>query len=112
MDFYDEDIVEITSKGIMLEKEGKRYFIDFEVCDKKFKESYPEATFKCIGERDINAPVPFFRFYTTPETMLYFKKSNCLVEFFKAFKGTSCIRRFFRLHYLLIGYNWLTFDLC
>lgn len=49
--YTEDEIAEITSKGISL-KNGM--YIDFSVCAENFKETNPQSSGKCVGEREIS----------------------------------------------------------
>ena len=92
--YTEDEIAEITSKGILL-KNGM--FIDFSVCAENFKETNHQSSGKCVGERDIS--FWSFTFYPT---------RNKLIEFFSP---NNTLKRFHSLQNKVIYFGYTTYDL-
>lgn len=102
--YTEDEIAEITSKGILL-KNGM--FIDFSVCAENFKETNPQSSGKCVGEREIS--FLSFTFYATPKAiMIKFLPRNKLIEFFSP---NNTLKRFHSLQNKVIYFGYTTYDL-
>lgn len=102
--YREDEIAEITSKGISL-KNG--VFIDFSVCAENFKEANPQSSGKCVGEREISDWS--FTFYANPKPiMIKFLPRNKLIEFFSP---NNTLKRFHSLQNKVRDYGYTTYDL-
>lgn len=102
--FTEDEIVEITRKGISL-RNG--IFIDFSVCAENFKKANPKSSGKCVGEREITDWS--FTFYATPKPiMIKFTPRNKLFEFFSA---NDTIKRFHSLQRTINDFGYTTYDM-
>ncbi len=102
--YTEDEIAEITSKGILL-KNGM--FIDFSVCAENFKETNHQSSGKCVGEREIS--FLSFTFYANPKPiMIKFLPRNKLIEFFSP---NNTLKRFHSLQNKVIYFGYTTYDL-
>lgn len=102
--YSDDNIVEITSKGVSLKN---CTFIDFSVCAENFKKANPESSGKCVGEREITDLS--FTFYTNPKPiMIIFEPCNKLIEFLSMNKT---VKRFHSLQTKINNFGYSTLDI-
>lgn len=102
--YTEDEIAEITSKGILL-KNGM--FIDFSACAESFKETNHQSSGKCVGEREIS--FLSFTFYANPKPiMIKFLPRNKLIEFFSP---NNTLKRFHSLQNKVIYFGYTTYDL-
>ncbi|MBQ7314948.1 MAG: GNAT family N-acetyltransferase [Clostridia bacterium] len=100
----ENDVSEITAKGIALKNE---MFIDFEECTKMWAKMNDVEQSKCIGERDIEDLS--FTFYTLPKSiMIKFLEKGRFVEFLSK---NNVHRRFHNLQNKIVEFGYRTFDM-
>lgn len=102
--YSDDNIVEITSKGISL-KNGT--FIDFSACAENFKKANPTSSGTCVGEREFTDMS--FTFYTNPKPiMIIFEPRN---KFFELLTANSTVKRFHSLQRKINNFGYSTLDI-
>ena len=98
-------IVSVSSKGVVLENDSGRKFIDFKNCGKQHDgENGDTKRRKCVAARNV---MNFeFIFYTVPPTKLVLKKN-----FFQRIFSGSSFSDFVDLKKTIEKYGYSTFDL-
>lgn len=103
--YMEKDVAGISPNGIALKT---MQFIHFGECARNFYHIHGGSG-RCVAERDITAPDPWFGFYTSPKmTRLVFQRQGRLKEFL-AKKDT--LQRFQELKRQIESFGFTTFDL-
>lgn len=102
--YSDDNIAEITSKGISLKNDT---FIDFSVCAENFKKANPTSSGTCIGEREVTDMS--FTFYTNQKPiMIIFEPRN---KFFEFLTANGKVKRFHSLQLKINDFGYSTLDM-
>ncbi len=102
--FTENDILEITARGISLKNE---MYIDFAECTEVWAKENSLKESKCVGQRD--STDYSFTFYTLPKPIVIkFISKGKLVEFFTK---RAAYRRFRELQKKIIEFGYRTYDM-
>ena len=104
--FYIDNIVSISSQGILCKDSTEEVNIEFEECVKNFLIDFPSSSGKCVATSDILSG--YYTFYTEPRTIIKVKKEKCIFHFFKRQKR---IEQFISLQKEVYKHGFTTYDL-
>lgn len=91
-------ITGMDASGILFD-DGQSIF--FQECVMNFSRAYPESRSKCVAERNLYAPKPYFEFYTCGKSMI--------VQFDEP--GRQGQKAFLDFQKRLESYGYTTYDL-
>ncbi len=106
-EFYFDDIVSVTSQGIILCNSNKQEVnILFCECVNNFSKEFPNSSGRCVATSDILNG--HYTFYTEPKTLIKIRKKKYALSFFDKHKKTQ---QFVQFQKKLYQYGFKTYDL-
>ena len=97
-------VIDVTQKGVTLECNGEKLYIDFNDCVKNFSLEKREKS-QCVATRDITTLS--FTFYTHPKTKVIFKRN----VFNDIIMGKTAKSKFFDMQKSIIEAGYTSYDL-